>query len=75
LDHYIPISRGGKTNWENILTACAPCNASKGNSMGVMRPRYKPYTPGYWELVRKRKQLPFEVRHPSWYQWLDIDAA
>jgi 5-methylcytosine-specific restriction endonuclease McrA len=75
LDHYIPLSKGGKTTFENILTACSPCNTLKGNTVGVMRPRYKPYKPGYWELVRKRKQLPFEVRHPSWYQWLDLQAA
>ena len=71
LDHVIPISKGGKTNWLNIVTACSPCNTRKGNHM-EMKPRYKPYAPGYYELVRKRKQLPFNVKHPSWYQWLDI---
>jgi 5-methylcytosine-specific restriction endonuclease McrA len=29
-DHVIPRSRGGRTTWENIVTACAPCNLSKG---------------------------------------------
>lgn len=72
LDHVVPLSRGGKTHWENIVTACGPCNAAKGNSM-TPRPMYKPYKPGYYELVRKRKQLPFEVRHPSWYNWLDLE--
>lgn len=73
MDHVHPLSKGGKTNWENIVTACGPCNSRKGNEVGPQwRPRYKPYRPGYWELVRKRKQLPFEVRHPSWHQWLDL---
>lgn len=73
LDHVVPISRGGRTNFENIVTACGPCNFAKGNRVGPeWRPRAKPHHPGYWELVRKRKQLPFEVRHPSWRQWLDL---
>lgn len=76
MDHVIPVSRGGKTNFENIATACAPCNTRKGNKMSPeWRPSYKPYAPGYWELVRKRKQLPFEVKHPSWYQWLDLEKG
>jgi 5-methylcytosine-specific restriction endonuclease McrA len=72
MDHVIPLSRGGKTNWENIVTACAPCNSRKGNQT-VIKPKYQPYKPGYWELVRKRKQLPFNLRHNSWAQWLDLE--
>lgn len=74
IDHVVPISRGGKTTWENCATACGPCNSRKGNRMGV-RPKYKPYRPGYYELVRKRKQLPFEIKHQSWLQWLDLPQA
>jgi 5-methylcytosine-specific restriction endonuclease McrA len=74
LDHVLPLSKGGKTNWENIVTSCSTCNFSKGNKTGPeWRPKYKPYQPGYYELVRKRKQLPFDVKHPSWYQWLDLE--
>ena len=29
-DHILPRSRGGRTTWENIVTACAPCNLAKG---------------------------------------------
>ena len=31
LDHVIPRSRGGDSVWENVVTACAPCNHRKGN--------------------------------------------
>ena len=72
LDHVVPISRGGRTNWENIVTACSPCNMRKGNRLN-MKPQYAPYKPGYYELVRKRKQLPFNLRHNSWAQWLQLD--
>lgn len=74
MDHVLPLSRGGKTNWENIVTACGPCNGRKGNNM-TMRPFYKPYKPGYYELVRKRKQMPIDVRHPSWVPWLGLDEV
>ncbi len=31
LDHVFPRSRGGATTWENVVTACGPCNRRKGN--------------------------------------------
>ena len=30
LDHVIPRSQGGPHTWENVVTACAPCNGLKG---------------------------------------------
>ena len=69
LDHVVPVSRGGKTNWENIVTACAPCNANKGNSL-TPRPKVQPRQPDYYELANKRKQLDFDIRHPSWETFL-----
>ena len=33
LDHVIPRSRGGESVWENVVTACAPCNLRKGNRL------------------------------------------
>ena len=69
LDHVLPISHGGKTSWENIVTACSPCNARKGNNKLIV-PKKRPYQPDYYELVSKRKQLEFDIRHPSWEVWL-----
>jgi 5-methylcytosine-specific restriction endonuclease McrA len=31
LDHVIPKSRGGENTWENVVTACKPCNNKKAN--------------------------------------------
>jgi len=52
LDHVIPISRGGKSTWENVVCACLPCNVRKGNKLlsesGIqlkrppVRPRWHP---------------------------------
>jgi 5-methylcytosine-specific restriction endonuclease McrA len=30
-DHVVPRSRGGRTTWDNIVSACDTCNARKGN--------------------------------------------
>lgn len=68
LDHVIPISRGGKTNWENIVASCGTCNIVKGNK--IQAPKIKPYRPDYWELVSKRKQLEFDIKHPVWNKYL-----
>tara|TARA_B100000902_G_C27180580_1_gene848716 strand:+ start:228 stop:758 length:531 start_codon:yes stop_codon:yes gene_type:complete len=73
LDHVLPLSKGGKTTWENSVSACTPCNSRKGNKVGKQwLPKHKPYRPGYFELVRKRKQMEIQVRHPSWNTWLDL---
>ncbi|WP_235204179.1 HNH endonuclease [Deinococcus sp. RL] len=31
LDHVLPRSRGGRHSWDNVTTACRPCNQRKGN--------------------------------------------
>lgn len=32
-DHVVPVSRGGLTVMSNLITACRPCNRSKGNRL------------------------------------------
>ena len=29
-DHLLPRSKGGETNWDNVVTACSSCNVKKG---------------------------------------------
>lgn len=31
-DHVVPRSRGGRTEWTNIVTCCVPCNRRKGGN-------------------------------------------
>ncbi len=31
IDHVIPRSKGGQDTWENLVTACMPCNTHKGD--------------------------------------------
>jgi 5-methylcytosine-specific restriction endonuclease McrA len=69
LDHVIPLSSGGKTNWTNIVAACGPCNNRKGDKTH-MKPIKTPYAPSYYDLVNKRKQLDMQIAHPSWNAYL-----
>lgn len=69
LDHVHPISLGGKSVWDNTVTACSPCNAKKSNSVRT-KPKIKPYKPTYFDLVNKRKTLPFHVRDDNWLEFL-----
>lgn len=32
-DHVVPVARGGSNEIENLATACAPCNLSKGDKL------------------------------------------
>jgi 5-methylcytosine-specific restriction endonuclease McrA len=47
-DHVLPKSRGGKTEWENIVTCCVECNRRKGGrtpSEAAMKLIRKPTRP------------------------------
>jgi 5-methylcytosine-specific restriction endonuclease McrA len=71
LDHVLPVSHGGKTSFENCVTACSPCNSSKGNNKKIV-PLHKPHKPTYWELVDRRRKMPFDIKHPDWALYLGI---
>jgi 5-methylcytosine-specific restriction endonuclease McrA len=69
LDHVLPVSHGGKSTFENCTTACGPCNAGKGANKKI-KPKSKPHKPEYWELVNKRKHMPFQIRHDAWMPYI-----
>jgi 5-methylcytosine-specific restriction endonuclease McrA len=69
VDHVIPRSRGGPSEWENIVTSCAPCNRRKGNRTTVetgMHPRRKPRAPGPTIFIR----VAAPVVPTAWQQYL-----
>lgn len=50
VDHILPRSRGGKTTWENVATACERCNGRKGSRTPTeanMKLLSKPKRPRY----------------------------
>ncbi|HJZ32860.1 MAG TPA: HNH endonuclease [Hyphomicrobiaceae bacterium] len=76
-DHLIPRSRGGQTRWDNVVTACAPCNLSKGGHLAHhagMQPRQMPYRPTVFELHRNGRLFPPNYLHESWLDYLYWDT-
>tara|TARA_B110000503_G_C7011842_1_gene356041 strand:- start:241 stop:807 length:567 start_codon:yes stop_codon:yes gene_type:complete len=71
-DHVIPQSKGGSSDWENIVCACGLCNTKKGNSMpvGIWKPKFAPYKPNYYQLLKARKKFPIVIDHESWVDYL-----
>lgn len=70
IDHVNPRAKGGKTVWENCVSACKPCNHKKGDK--IIKPLKPPHKPDYYNLVGKWKQKPVKVRDAVWLQYLGI---
>jgi 5-methylcytosine-specific restriction endonuclease McrA len=76
-DHVIPRSRGGRTSWENVVTACGPCNLRKGSHLPRecrMIPRMEPRQPTSWELQDNGRGFPPNYLHQSWRDYLYWDS-
>ena len=60
LDHLIPRSKGGKSSWTNLVTACKTCNSKKGDytpeEMGLTL-KTKPIKPSYLLFLKSSKEL------------------
>jgi hypothetical protein len=55
LDHVMPKSRGGKSSWDNLVTACRGCNSKKGDftpEEARMPMRIKPFKPSFIMFLR-----------------------
>ncbi len=70
-DHILPISRGGRKTWENIVAACWRCNNRKSGRTpreAGMRLLKKPERPRWSHIVR----LTSDIHNPpdSWRDYL-----
>jgi 5-methylcytosine-specific restriction endonuclease McrA len=73
LEHVIPKSRGGKTNWSNIVTACIPCNSKKADRLPVeagMQLLVNPSKPRWRGPVSLILRSPVKIRK-SWQRFID----
>ncbi len=73
LEHIVPRSRGGKTDWSNVVTACIPCNLKKGDRLPLeaglrllIRPS-KPDARGRFQILLR---APIRYR-ASWQRFID----
>lgn len=75
-DHVNPRSKGGRTTWENIVTACAPCNLAKGGRTPIeagMFVRQPAHRPSSFELQERGRRFPPHHLHASWLDYLYWD--
>jgi 5-methylcytosine-specific restriction endonuclease McrA len=76
-DHVIPRSKGGRTSWDNIVTACGPCNLAKGGrntrEAGLHLHR-RPRRPTMHELQAVGRRFPPNHLHESWLDYLYWDV-
>jgi 5-methylcytosine-specific restriction endonuclease McrA len=78
LDHVIPVSRGGQTSWENIITACKMCNLKKGaKDIKELKYKVRPYRPTYApQALFPLKHRIFSMNAPApWKAFLDFSQA
>lgn len=76
-DHVIPRSKGGRTNWANIVTACSDCNLHKGSRSvreAGLRLRRVPEQPSMHELQSIGRRFPPNYLHESWRDFLYWDT-
>ena len=76
-DHAVPRSRGGRTTWTNVVTACQSCNLLKGNRLphqSGMHPKSRPAQPTTFELQENGRAFPPNYLHHSWRDFLYWDT-
>ncbi len=76
-DHVIPRCRGGKTTWDNVVTACSPCNLRKGGRLpkdAEMIPATPPLQPTVSQLHANGRAFPPNYLHESWNDYLYWDS-
>jgi 5-methylcytosine-specific restriction endonuclease McrA len=76
-DHVVPRSKGGRTSWDNVVTACGACNTRKGNRLPDqcgMHPFRDPWRPQTVELQENGRAFPPNYLHDSWRDFLYWDT-
>lgn len=75
-DHVVPVAQGGRRGWENIVTACEPCNRKKADrtpeeaGMTLLRKPRRPL------VLAPTVKLSIGFRTPAnWYSYLYWNVA
>ncbi len=74
IDHVLPKSKGGWNNWDNVVTACIPCNKKKGNKtpeeaqMSLLKKPKTPNLPIYLQIIRN-----IGNHNKEWRKYLFLD--
>jgi 5-methylcytosine-specific restriction endonuclease McrA len=81
-DHVIPRAQGGKTVWDNIVTACLKCNSKKGNrtpeeaDMRLLKQPVRPKERPFYQFTLNVPKTPEAWRtYLYWNQELEHDES
>ena len=72
IDHVVPRSRGGVHSWENLVSACKPCNHRKGGKLPAearMALRQQPHEPRAGRYYTIERRIEGAVTH-HWSKFL-----
>lgn len=75
-DHVLPVARGGRKTWDNIVTCCVTCNRAKGDQtpeeagLTLVRKPRRPHALPAFTLSLGLRRAP-----ESWRSFLYWDAA
>jgi len=67
IDHLVPKAKGGKTSWNNLVTACKKCNSKKGNyspEEAGLQLTLRPYRPSYIMYLKDLSGFSYEEWKP-----------
>lgn len=76
-EHVIPVSKGGGTDWDNVVPACSPCNHRKGHKtlkeakMRLLRDPYRP-TRGQLEHLAATTGVNADRYRGCFKNWADV---
>jgi 5-methylcytosine-specific restriction endonuclease McrA len=71
LDHLVPKAKGGKTAWNNLVTACKKCNSLKGDyspEEAGLELTFKPFKPSYIMYLKDLSSRNYE----DWKPFLEV---
>ena len=75
IDHIIPRSLGGRTIWENVVSACRSCNLKKGNKsvveagMQLLRKPIRPRSASVLGILAHAS-----LQHERWRKYLPAEG-
>ncbi len=80
IDHVIPRSKGGTTEWNNLVTACMACNNKKGNKRwkrGEIFMTHQPFVPRLTKAAPRNlvNKLCFREPHRTWLDYIYWNVA
>ena len=76
-DHVVPRSKGGRTEWTNVVAACSRCNLRKANKLAReagMHMHRRPFQPSNHQLQEIGRGFPPNYLHESWRDFLYWDS-